>query len=100
MPSSLFDLSGRIALITGAAQGLGRAIALAVAEAGADVLLVDRNADGAAKTAAELEQLGRRGVPHSCDVSDPTQVRAMFALLDREFGRIDFLANVAGDALM
>src|SRR5437867_380405 len=100
MPTSLFDLTGRVALITGAAQGLGRAMALAVAEAGADVLLVDRNADGAANTAVELKQLGRRGILHSCDVSDPAQVRAMFAALDREFGRIDFLANVAGDAVL
>ncbi len=100
MPTSLFDLSGRVALVTGAAQGLGHAMATAVAEAGADVLLVDRNADGVGRTAAALADLGRRGVPHSCDVSDPSQVRAMFARLDREFGRIDFLANVAGDGVL
>src|SRR5262249_17745697 len=100
MPTSLFDLSGRVALVTGAAQGLGRAVSMALAEAGADVMLVDRNADGAASTAAALAKLGRRGVVHSCDVSDPTHVRAMFAQLDRELGRIDFLANVAGDGLL
>jgi NAD(P)-dependent dehydrogenase (short-subunit alcohol dehydrogenase family) len=100
MPTTLFDLSGRVALITGAAQGLGRAMAIAVAEAGADVLLVDRNADGAAKTAAIIAEFGRRGVPHSCDVTDPAQVRAMFAQLDQQFGRIDFLANVAGDGVI
>jgi NAD(P)-dependent dehydrogenase (short-subunit alcohol dehydrogenase family) len=100
MPTSLFDLTGRVALVTGAAQGLGRAMATALAEAGADVMLVDRNTEGAARTAAALVQLGRRGVPHSCDVSDPAQVRGMFAQMDREFGRIDFLANVAGDGVL
>src|SRR5262245_47686227 len=100
MPTSLFDLAGRVGLVTGAAQGLGRAMSMALAEAGADVMLVDRNADGAASTAAALAKLGRRGIVHSRDVSDPTQIRAMFAQLDRKFGRIDFVANVAGDGIL
>src|SRR5262245_12607177 len=100
MPTSLFDLTGRVALVTGAAQGLGRAMSLALAEAGADLFLVDRNAEGASNTAAAIAKLGHRGGIHCGDVSDPTQVRAMFGQLDREFGRIDFLANVAGDGLL
>ncbi len=59
MSSSLFDLTGKVALVTGAAQGMGRAMALALAEAGADLLLVDRNETGVRNTAAEITRLGR-----------------------------------------
>jgi NAD(P)-dependent dehydrogenase (short-subunit alcohol dehydrogenase family) len=98
--SDLFDLSGRIALISGAASGLGRAMSLALAGAGADVMLADLNSDGARETARTIARLGRRAVPVTCDVSDPKQVCAMMEQLDREFGRIDFLGNVAGDGLL
>src|ERR1700757_3986926 len=100
MSTNLFDLSGRVGLVSGAAQGLGQAMALALAEAGADLMLADRNAAGMAKTAEQIAGLGRRAVPVASDVSDPAQVRALFAQLDREFGRIDFLGNVAGDAVL
>jgi NAD(P)-dependent dehydrogenase (short-subunit alcohol dehydrogenase family) len=99
MPS-LFDLSGRIALVSGAAQGLGRAMALALADAGADLLLADRNADGLGRTADAIAALGRRAVAAPCDVSDPDAIRGLFARLDRDFGRIDFLGNVAGDGVL
>ena len=97
MPSSLFDLSGKVALVSGAAQGMGRAMALALAEAGADLLLVDINADGE-QTAEDIRQLGRRAVFANCNVSEPDQIRALFVRLDHDFGRIDFLGNVAGEA--
>ena len=100
MSSSLFDLTGKVALVTGAAQGLGRAMVLALAEAGADALLVDRNEAGARETAATIAKLGRRAVVAKCDVSDPAQVREVYRQLDAEFGRIDFLGNVAGDGLI
>jgi NAD(P)-dependent dehydrogenase (short-subunit alcohol dehydrogenase family) len=100
MTTNLFDLTGRVALVSGAAQGLGRAMSLALAEAGADLVLADRNAAGLQKTAETITALGRRAVPVPCDVSDPVQIRAMFAELDRAFGRIDFLGNVAGDAVL
>src|SRR4051812_33440126 len=100
MPANLFDLTGRVALVSGAAQGLGRAMALALAEAGADLVLADRNADGMRQTAERITSLGRRALPVVCDVSEPAQIRALFAQLDREFGRIDFVGNVAGDATM
>ena len=100
MASNLFDLSGKVALITGAAQGLGRAMALAVAQAGADVLLADRNETGIRQTADDIDKLGRRAVTVACDVSDPEQVRGMYQRLDRELGRIDFVANVAGDGVL
>ena len=100
MNSSLFDLTGKVALVTGAAQGMGRAMVLALAEAGADALLVDRNEAGARETAAAIEKLGRRAVVARCDVSDPAQIRELFRRLDAEFGRIDFLGNVAGEGIL
>src|SRR5213080_4563169 len=98
--STLFDLTGRVALVSGAAQGLGRAMALALAEAGADLVLADRNAGGVQQTAAHLAGFGRRVVPVPCDVSEPAQVRDLFAQLDGAFGRIDFLGNVAGEGVL
>lgn len=98
LPHPLFDLTGRVALVSGAAQGVGRAMSLAFAEVGADLMLADLNEVGAQRTAAEVESLGRRAVPVVCDVSEPAQIRDMFARLDREFGRIDVLGNVAGGA--
>jgi NAD(P)-dependent dehydrogenase (short-subunit alcohol dehydrogenase family) len=98
MSGNLFDLTGRVALVSGAARGLGRAMALALAEAGADLVLADVNSAGVQQTAAEITALGRRAAPATCDVGEPEQVRALFARLDRELGRIDFLGNVAGEA--
>jgi len=98
---AMFDLSGRLALVSGAASGLGRAMSLALAEAGADVVLADINTDGARQTAeAIITKSHHRAVPVTCDVSDPKQIRAMFAQVDRDFGRIDFLGNVAGDGIL
>jgi NAD(P)-dependent dehydrogenase (short-subunit alcohol dehydrogenase family) len=96
----IFDLKGRVALVSGAASGMGRAMSLALAEAGADVMLADRNRDGVQKTAEDIAGMGQRAAPVTCDVSDPEQIRALFARLDREFGQIDFLGNVAGDAFL
>ena len=98
--SQLFDLTGRVALVSGAASGMGRAMSIALAEAGADLMLVGRNLARVEKTAGEIEKLGRRAVAVECDVSQPEQIRHLFAQLDREFGRIDFLGNVAGDAVL
>ena len=96
----MFDLSGKVALVTGAAQGIGRAMALALADAGADMFLVDRNEAGAEATAAGIAKGGRRALVAQCDVSDPAQIRELFRRLDAEFSRIDFLGNVAGDGIL
>jgi NAD(P)-dependent dehydrogenase (short-subunit alcohol dehydrogenase family) len=96
----MFDLSGRVAIVSGSASGMGRAMALALAEAGADLLLADRNADGLRRTAEVIAGLGRRAVAAVCDMSDPAQVRELFAQVDRDFGRLDVLGNVAGDGLI
>lgn len=99
MAGSLFDLEGRVAIVSGAASGMGRAMALALAEHGADLLLADLNETGVSATAEEVDRLGRRGVGVRCDVSQPDEIRSLFSQLDREFGRIDFLGNVAGDGM-
>ena len=96
MSHQLFDLSGRVALVSGAAQGVGRAMSIGFAEAGADLMLADLNEEGARQTARTIKSLGRRAVAVRCDVSEPNQVRAMFTRLDDELGRIDVLGNVAG----
>ncbi|MCX6607252.1 MAG: SDR family NAD(P)-dependent oxidoreductase [Acidobacteria bacterium] len=97
---ALFDLTDKVAVVTGAAQGIGRAMAIALAEAGAHLLLVDRNEPGVRRTAGEIAQLGRRAVAAVHDISEPAQVRQLFGTLDAEFGRIDFLGNVAGEAVL
>jgi len=97
MTMKLFDLNGKVAVVSGAAQGMGRATALAVAECGADVMLVDRNLDGAEATAAEIRGMGRHAAASACDVSDPAAIAELFRLVDSELGRVDFLGNIAGD---
>ena len=93
----IFDLSGKVAVVSGAAQGLGRATALALADCGADVMLVDRNLAGAEATAARIRELGRRATASACDVSDSDAIAGLFRRVDEEFGRVDFLGNIAGD---
>ena len=98
--TSLFDLSGRVALVSGAASGMGRAMSLALAEHGADLVLADLNAAGAQQTAHSIQQLGRKAIAVPCDVSSPDSIRALFSKLDQEFGRLDFLGNVAGEGVL
>jgi NAD(P)-dependent dehydrogenase (short-subunit alcohol dehydrogenase family) len=96
MVHALFDLSDRVALVFGAGRGMGRASALAFAEAGASLVIGDVNADTLEQTAHDITKLGRRVVPVTCNVYDFDQIRATYALLDREFGRVDVLANIPG----
>lgn len=96
----MFDLSGKVAVVSGAASGMGRAMSLALAEHGADLLLTDLNTEGLQRVAAEITAMGRRAVAQTCDVSEPTRILDLFARLDRDFGRIDFLGNVAGEGLL
>ena len=91
--ASLLDLSGRNALVTGAAQGFGFAIARRLAEAGARVIVTDVNADKAADAAARLAtEFGGSTDSARLDISDEAEVRAVFA----RFGDVDFLVNNAG----
>jgi NAD(P)-dependent dehydrogenase (short-subunit alcohol dehydrogenase family) len=98
MSARLFDLSGKVALVTGAGArgGLGHAMAIGLAEAGADVAVSDIDAEGAAETRREIEGLGRRGSAITCDNARREHIGALFAALDRDFGRIDVLVNNVG----
>ncbi|MDA0745441.1 MAG: SDR family oxidoreductase [bacterium] len=100
MSHPLFDLTGRVALVTGAGGGMGKAMALGFAHAGADLVLADLNPEGMQDTAVRIEALGRRTVSVQGDVSDIAHIRAMFAKVDETFGHIDVLANVAGEGLI
>ncbi len=93
-----FDVVGQVALVTGAARGLGRAVALALADAGADVALGLRDLASDAGLAAEIEAMGRRVLPLQCELSDIGQVRAAVEAVVTRFGRLDILVNNAGVA--
>ena len=91
-----FDLGGRTALVTGAARGLGRAIALAFAEAGADVALGLRDVSRDDGLADEIRSLGRRALPLQMDVGELDQIDGAVAAAVEEFGGLDLLVNNAG----
>jgi len=90
------NLEGRVALVTGAAQGIGRAIALALAEVGADIAGGDVNLEGMEKTAKEIEALGRKALAVKLDVSDPASVKEAVGKILEAWGKIDILVNNAG----
>lgn len=92
----LFDLTGRVAAVTGAGRGLGRVMALALAAAGADVLLASRTAPELERLAGEVRALGRRALPFPADVTDPDACEAMAAAAVERLGGLDVLVNNAG----
>jgi NAD(P)-dependent dehydrogenase (short-subunit alcohol dehydrogenase family) len=92
----MFDLEGKIALVTGAASGLGAAFALAMAEAGAHVACADINVEGLAVTVAAVERVGRKAIAVKCDVTKEGEVIAMVNNTVETFGRLDIFFNNAG----
>lgn len=93
------SLAGRIALVTGAGRGIGRAIAVALAEDGADIAVnYRRDGEAAADAVAEIQALGRRAQAFQASVEDLAQVTAMVADVGREMGPIGILINNAGIA--
>ncbi|MBP7830959.1 MAG: 3-oxoacyl-[acyl-carrier-protein] reductase [Kiritimatiellae bacterium] len=90
------QLDGKIALVTGAARGIGQAIALKLASEGADLALCDVQADWLAETAGKVAALGRRAECIAVDVSKPAEVQAAVEQAEKAFGRIDILVNNAG----
>lgn len=92
---SLFDLTGKIAIVTGAGRGLGAAIAIGLAQAGADVALVT-NSTPADKTADQVRAFGRRAITIQADISDRSKLSSIIDRTVNELGRIDILVNNAG----
>lgn len=98
-PRTAFRLDGQVCLITGGAQGIGRAIAFGAARSGARVHLLDRDGDAAAATAATIVADGGAAVGHAIDVTEETAVAATLDAIAQAEGRIDALVNNAGMAL-
>ncbi len=96
MQSSLFDLTGRVAVVTGGTSGLGRAIALGLAAAGADVVPTSRRLPEVEKVAAEIEGLGRRSLRIASDVLNRASLQALHDGVIAAFGKVDILVNAAG----
>ena len=91
-----FSLTGKIALVTGASRGIGRAIAIGFAEAGADVAVAARSEDDLETLAKEIDAVGRRALVVPTDVRDRAAIEAMIERTVEEFGRLDILVNNAG----
>ena len=97
------SLAGKVAVVTGAARGIGKAVATHLASAGATVVIADINGKAAGETAVELEKASRTAMGSALDVTKPTQVAAMVEEVLARYGRIDILVNNAGitrDALI
>jgi len=92
----LFDLSGRVAIVTGGSVGLGRQMAEGLAEMGANVVLCARKKERCEQAAEQLRQLGVETLALACDVSNPANVQEMVSAARSRFGRIDILVNNAG----
>lgn len=93
---SAFSLEGKVAIVTGAAQGLGEVMARHLAASGADIAVVDINGDKGRDTAATITRMGRRAQSFTVDVSDRDAVNEMVSVVKSSFGRIDILVNSAG----
>jgi NAD(P)-dependent dehydrogenase (short-subunit alcohol dehydrogenase family) len=96
MANQIFDLTDRVAVVTGASVhgGVGHALALGFARQGADIVAADIDEEGAKTTAEEVQSLGRKAIAFHCDISAAQDVVKLFEEVDRQFGRVDVLANV------
>jgi NAD(P)-dependent dehydrogenase (short-subunit alcohol dehydrogenase family) len=92
----LFDLTGRVAIVTGTSRGLGQVFASALARAGADLVLTSRKRDSLAKFEQQIKSLGRSSISLDLDVRDHDSIERMVAAADQAFGHLDILVNNAG----
>ena len=97
-PFDVFDLTGRVALVTGGTRGLGRAIVRALAQAGADVVVASRKKEACEDAAEEVRRHGRRALARQCHVGRWEEIDALVGTAYEEFGRVDVLVNNAGMA--
>src|SRR5690554_5714611 len=96
MIKNLFDLTGKVALVTGAGQGLGRGYAAALAGAGAAVVCLDKNLAAVRQTVEMIEQENGRGEAVQCDITDQASVKEVMDSIVNRYGRLDILVNNAG----
>jgi gluconate 5-dehydrogenase len=96
MTNSLFDLSGKVALVTGASRGLGQYFARALARAGADLAITSRDKSALAEFASEIDGLGRHVFCADLDVRDNVSIQQAIAAIEKHFGKVDILVNNAG----
>jgi gluconate 5-dehydrogenase len=96
MNDALFDLSGKVALVTGTSRGLGQYFARALARAGADIAITSRNRNSLAAFADEIQALGRQTFSAELDVRDHNSIQSAIAAIEDHFGKIDILVNNAG----
>lgn len=95
MTTDLFDLTGKIALVTGASRGIGESAARLLAQQGAHVIISSRRQEGCEKVAASIRDEGGRATAYACHIGDLDQVEAIFSHVREEFGRLDILVNNA-----
>lgn len=95
----MFDLSGKVAIVTGATKGLGYEMALSLAKAGANIVVVSRTPKDCEKVALEIEQLGRSALANPCDISKPELIKQLIDNTLEKYGKIDILVNNAGTAV-
>jgi len=96
MSQSLFDLTGRVAVVTGASRGLGQHFARALARAGADLVITSRKLDSLQGFKKEIDSLGRKALPLELDVRDYDSIQRMVEAAHQYYGKIDILVNNAG----
>jgi NAD(P)-dependent dehydrogenase (short-subunit alcohol dehydrogenase family) len=99
-PVDRFDLSGKVAVVTGSSRGIGRGLALGLAEKGADLVITSRSQIDCEATAEAVHALGRRALVKCSDVTDLRSIEELARAAEAEFGRVDILVNNAGSAFL
>ena len=98
MTDRLFDFSGKVALITGGSRGMGREMAKAFAERGADIVITSRKLDSCREVAVEVEKMGRRALAYACNVAHWQELEGLADAAYAAFGKVDILINNAGSS--